>query len=76
MSRPSILVAAAAVLALSACGERAQTMPVAGSKKASTPEWQITDNGYLAPGWTPGDEASWAAQIAKRAQAQNDYAPR
>jgi len=76
MSRQTMIVAAAAVLVLAACGERAQTMPVAGSKKAGTPEWQITDNGYLAPGWTPGNEASWAAQITKRTQAQNDYAPR
>jgi hypothetical protein len=76
MSPARLFVAAATVVALAACGERAQTMPVGGAKKADEPAWQITDNGYLAPGWTPGNEASWNAQMQKRAQSQNDYAPR
>jgi len=76
MSPATMIVAAAAVLALAACGERVQTMPVGGAKNADSPPWQITDNGYVAPGWTPGNESSWDAQIKKRAQAQNDYAPR
>lgn len=69
-------IAAAAACALVACGEKVQTMPVGGAKKADSLPWQITDNGYLAPGWTPGDEASWNAQLTQRTQGQNDYAPR
>ncbi len=74
--RLPILLAASMVLVLSACGERVQTLPAGGAKKADARAFQITDNGYLAPGWTPGNEASWDAQIKARAQAQNDFAPR
>lgn len=65
-----------AVFVLAACGEKVQTMPVGTAKKVDGRPWQIVDNGFVAPGWTPGDEASWNAQLSKRAQGQNDYAPR
>ena len=61
-------------IALAGCGERVQTIPVGAAKKADSAAWQITDNGFVAPGWTPGDEASWDAQLKKRAQSQNDFA--
>jgi hypothetical protein len=67
-------LAVAALLA--GCGERVQTIPVGAEKKAVARSFEIADNGYVAPGWTPGDEASWDAQLKKRAQAQNDFAPR
>ncbi len=76
MSLAKAWAAVAVVCALVACGEKVQTMPVGGAKKAHGQPWQITDNGYLAPGWKPGDEASWNAQLTQRAQGQNDYAPR
>jgi hypothetical protein len=76
MSPARMFVVAATLVVLAACGERVQTLPAGGAKKADRPPWQTTDNGYVAPGWTPGNEASWDAQIKKRAQAQNDYAPR
>ncbi|HEX2539864.1 MAG TPA: hypothetical protein VHM00_02155 [Caldimonas sp.] len=66
---------AVAVL-VAGCGERVQTMPVGAEKKADARSYEITDNGYIAPGWTPGNEGSWDAQLKKRAQAQNDFAPR
>jgi hypothetical protein len=69
-------IAALAVCSLVACGEKVQTIPAGGAKKADGLAWQINDNGYLAPGWKPGDEASWNAQITQRTQGQNDYAPR
>jgi hypothetical protein len=68
------LAALSAAVALIGCGERVQTMPVGTEKKTDGAAWQITDNGYVASGWTPGDEASWEAQMKKRAQGQNDYA--
>ena len=74
MKSAATLFAFAAALALTACGERPQTMSAAAAKKADGQAWQITDNGYLAPGWTPGDQASWEAQLKKRAQSQNDFA--
>lgn len=62
------------VTVMAGCGEQVQTIPVGTQKKADSVAWQIKDNGYVAPGWTPGNEASWDAQLKKRAQAQNDFA--
>ena len=67
----SMLVCA---LALVACGERVQTTAVGAEKKADTQSWVASDNMYVAPGWTPGDKASWEAQLRARAQSQNDFA--
>ena len=67
-------MALAMALALSACGERIQTTAAGPEKKADTPGWQAGNSVYLAPGWTPGDRASWEAQLRTRAQAQNDFA--
>ena len=61
---------------LAGCGERVQTIPVGADKKVDAKGFEIADNGYVAPGWTPGNEASWDTQLKKRAQAQNDFAPR
>ncbi|MEO7056127.1 MAG: hypothetical protein ABI281_12815 [Caldimonas sp.] len=74
--RRAAIVAILAAAGLAACGERVQTVPVGTAIKTDTVAWQVTDNGFVAPGWTPGNEASWAAQMKKRAQHQNDYAPR
>ena len=70
IGRRALLVAA---LAISGCGETVQTIPGSKERKIDSVSWQIKDNGYLAHGWTPGSEASWDAQLKKRAQAQNDY---
>ena len=64
---------AALVLVLAGC-EKAQTTASGAEKKADTPSWQVANDPYVAPGWTPGDKASWEAQLRNRAQAQNDYA--
>jgi len=58
------------------CGERVQTIPPGGERKSDTAVWENKDKRFLAPGWTPGDQNSWNAQLVDRAQAQNDYAPR
>jgi hypothetical protein len=63
-------------IVLAGCGERVQTISPAGARKADTPVWQTKDKRFLAPGWTPGDQNSWNAELADRAQGQNDYAPR
>ena len=47
-----------------------------GERKSDTPVWENKDKRFLAPGWTPGDQTSWNAQLVDRAQGQNDYAPR
>ena len=61
---------------IAACGEKVQEIPVGAAKKADGQVWQTKDDRFLAPGWKPGDEASWNAQMTNRAQGQNDYAPR
>jgi hypothetical protein len=63
-------------IVLVGCGERVQTIPPGGERKADTPVWENKDKRFLAPGWTPGDQASWNAQLVDRAQGQNDFAPR
>ena len=74
MTRMPMWAGVALLWALTGCGEKVQTIPVGTAKKADTATWEIKDNGFIAPGWTPGNEASWDAQLKKRAQAQNDYA--
>jgi hypothetical protein len=68
------LVLLALGLALVGCAERVQTIAAGGEKKSDTRSWDANHSVYLAPGWTPGDRASWEAQLRTRAQAQNDYA--
>jgi hypothetical protein len=76
MSAGRGLLIAIVVVAFVGCGEKVQTIPVGTAKKADQQVWQTKDDRFLAPGWTPGDEASWNAQMANRAQGQNDYAAR
>ncbi len=65
----------AAVLTLSACGERAQRLD--GSAKSwDAPAWSVSaaaNPAFAAPGWKPGDKTSWQEQMRRRNQAQNDY---
>ena len=63
-------------IVLVGCGERVQTIPPGGERKADTPVWDTKDKRFLAPGWSPGDQKSWNAQLVDRTQGQNDYAPR
>ena len=69
------LLAMVAIL-LAGCGERVQTIPPGGERKSDTAVWENKDKRFLAAGWTPGDQASWNAQLVDRAQGQNDFAPR
>jgi hypothetical protein len=69
----AVLVLAGLAVAVAGCGEKAQTLPAGSAKKSDGPTWQIKDNGFIASGWTPGNEASWEAQLKKRAQGQNDF---
>jgi len=71
-----LVLAPLLVCVLAACGENVQTIPVGSAKKVDGQSFQLKDNGYVAPGWTPGDATSWNKQLANRAQGQNDYAPR
>ena len=74
MSRGAAVAIVVGTLVLGACGERIQTTAVGGEKKSDTKSWDANNSIYLAPGWTPGDKASWEAQLRARAQSQNDFA--
>ena len=68
------LAASAAVLALTACGEKAQTgLGVKGDQAA----YKGVDNTalpFVSPGWQAGDKTSWESSLKARAQnSQNEY---
>ena len=67
-----VTCASLALLAgLAACTEKPQTL---ATRKADTAAWQGTGTPYVAPGWKPGDQASWDEQMRMRAQqGQNEY---
>ena len=65
-----LCIAAGALLA--ACSEP----PEIAAKAAKRPDvapYMGADNGFMAKGWKPGDQASWSAEITKRNQSQSEY---
>jgi len=74
--RERLALAAAAAFLISGCGERVQTVPVGAAQKVDGHAWAASSSPYIASGWVAGDQASWDAQLRRRAQAQNDFAPR
>jgi hypothetical protein len=77
MRRARLLACAlGAVALLGACGEEVQTTKVGPARKADKPAWSGGESPYRVSGWTPGDRASWEAQMRARAQGQDDYAQR
>ena len=65
-------VAAAALLALGACGEKPQGM--GGTRADQAPHAGVGKSQYVNPGWTAGDKGSWEQHLRARAQyGQNDY---
>jgi hypothetical protein len=66
------LIAAGAVLVLSACAEKAQT---GAAIKPENGAFQGTGMPFVAQGWKAGDRNSWEQQLKTRTQmGQNDYA--
>jgi hypothetical protein len=72
MKRTVTVIAASALLsvALSACGERAQT---ASHRKADGLSSDGPASPYTAGVWKAGDPVAWDAQMRNRAQGQNEY---
>jgi major membrane immunogen (membrane-anchored lipoprotein) len=67
MTRTSLLVLS--VVALTACGEKAQTL---GTKNDAT-AFSGAANSFVDAGWTAGDKTSWEQHLRARAQyGQND----
>ena len=68
MLRTALLVLS--VAALSACGEKAQTL---GTKHDAT-AFSGAANPYVAQGWQQGDKNSWEQQLRTRGQyGMNDH---
>ncbi len=69
-----LVLTISAVLALAACGDKAQT---AGGVKSDAAAFQgVTGPGsaYNAAGWKAGDKAAWEQQLKTRTQnGQNEY---
>jgi hypothetical protein len=60
-----------ALLALTACGEKPQTL---GSPKSDAAPYTGTGKPYAESGWKAGDRTSWESQLkARTQQGQNDY---
>lgn len=63
--------AAAALFALSACGEKPQT---GEGIRSDVPAYQGTGSSFMQSGWKAGDKASWQAELKVRQQyGQNEY---
>ncbi|MCB1995110.1 MAG: hypothetical protein H6933_19315 [Burkholderiaceae bacterium] len=67
----TFMLTGAAALLLVACGEKPQD--VSAGKKPDVPNWQGTDNAFVAPGFKAGDKKAWEEQLKTRAQSQNEY---
>jgi hypothetical protein len=66
-----VAIVLTAVLALAACSEAPQEIGSAGAGQA--PAFQGTGTAYQAPGWKPGDDKAWEAQIKQRNKGQDEY---
>ena len=65
---------AAALLALTACGEKPQEMNAAGVKQDNASYQGVGSSQYVNSNWKPGDKSSWELHLKARAQyGQNDY---
>ena len=71
----TLAAVAAAVVALSACGDQPQESSGSGVKQDGAPYTGVGKSQYAQGGWTTGDKTSWEQQLKSRAQyGQNDYA--
>lgn len=59
-------------LGLGACSERSQAFDATAARPDS-PGWRGAQNGFVAPGYQPGDKTRWQTQLRQRAQTQNEY---
>lgn len=68
----ALMIAVAAVAALSACGESSQEL---GAKrvKSDRPAYQGGDAQFTAGQWKAGEREAWEQQLRTRSQGQNEY---
>ncbi len=74
MRSAKLAVLASALLVLSACGDKPQTLGTGTASKQDSAAYTGTGSAYVAQGWKPGDKASWEQHLKARMQnGQNDY---
>ncbi len=67
----NILMIAALVTLLAACGEKPQSL---GTGTKDSAPYSGAVKSFSEAGWTTGDKASWESQLKARAQyGQNDF---
>ncbi|MGB3068333.1 MAG: hypothetical protein WBC18_07295 [Ottowia sp.] len=70
-SRLSLAAIVVTALFLGACGEKPQTI---GTRSSDKEPWTgSVQKAFDAPGWKPGDKASWEEQIKQRNRGQNEF---
>ena len=57
VTKPGLL--ACALVALAACGDKPQNLETGTASKKDSAAYLGTGSAYVAPGWKPGDKASW-----------------
>ena len=68
----AVILSVAALAALSACGEKTQTL--SSGVKGDGAAYQGVQTQFAAPGWKAGDKTSWEQGLKARAQnSQNEY---
>ncbi len=67
------LLALGCAVLLAACGGPSGKADQVVSKRAAQPAWDAAADPFVEAGWKSGDQASWQAQMTKRAQNQNEY---
>jgi hypothetical protein len=68
----TLMAMLAAVAALSACGDKPQTLQ--SGVKVDSQAFQGTGMPYAVQGWKQGDKTSWEQQVKTRTQqTQNEY---
>jgi hypothetical protein len=72
MKRLVLPLSLMALFALSACGEKPQTL--GSGVKTDGAAYQGVQTPFAAPGWKAGDKTSWEQGLKARAQnSQNEY---
>ncbi len=66
-----VVLVALALGLLSACKDEEQGFKA--SKRPDVAPYMGANDGFMAKGWTPGNQVSWTQEINKRNQNQTEY---
>ena len=71
MRAVGLAIAVSAILVLTACGDRPQTM---GGSRSDVAPYNGVENNFAAPGWKAGEKTGWEQALKTRAlYGQNEY---